>query len=106
MEISLEKLIRVVTAEVVKELKRQGVTVVASSGQNTSIRHHVDERTRSEEIDMSKYNTPVLTENHIRRLHALTGEIIVPKGTIVSPKARELIRERQLTVTIKPSGLE
>ena len=50
---------------------------------------------------MSSYRTPVLTENHIQRLHPLTGEIIVPQGTVITPKARELIKVKQILVTMK-----
>lgn len=101
MEISLEKLISLVTAEVVKELKKQGIQVVSSNGQ-TTIFNPVDAlRAKSEEIDMSKYKTPILTENHIRKLHELTGEVIVPKGTIITPRAKELVKQKQLIVTLK-----
>lgn len=97
MEISLEKLINLVTAEVVKELKRQGVQVVVSGGQaQQQVMNGF--RTKSEKIDMSKYKTPVLTEGHIRKLHELTGEVIVPERTIITPKAKELIKERQLSI--------
>ena len=48
---------------------------------------------------MSKYKTPVLTENHMRKLHVLTGEVIVPKGTVVTPKAKELIKEKQILIS-------
>jgi ethanolamine utilization cobalamin adenosyltransferase len=48
---------------------------------------------------MKKYRTPVLTEDHIRRLHELTGEIIIPRGTVITPKARELVRKNQIIIT-------
>ncbi len=103
MEITLEKLINLVTAEVVKQLKKQGVQVVSASGESVHFNPEQALRSKSEEIDMSKYKTPVLTENHIRRLHELTGEVIVPKGTVVTPRAKELIKQKQLTVTVKNS---
>ena len=101
MEISLEKLIGLVTAEVVKELKKQGVSVVDSSGNNASTNKTCNNRTKSEQIDMSKYKTPILTENHINRLHELTGNVIIPEGTIVTPKAKELIKEKNLSLQIQ-----
>lgn len=103
MEISLEKLINLVAAEVVKELKKQGVRVVTATGQPVEFNPEKTLRSKSQEIDMSKYKTPVLTENHIRRLHELTGEVIVPKGTVITPRAKELIKQKQLTVTVKNS---
>ncbi|MFC1569257.1 hypothetical protein ACFL4L_03415 [bacterium] len=97
MEISIEELIVRVTHEVIRELKTHNITVIF----DTPIRNTISgQHTKSETIDMSKYKTPILTENHIQRLHELTGEIIIPKGTIITPKARELIRERQLEITI------
>ena len=101
MEISLEKLVGLVTAEVVKELKKQGVRVVDSAGINTSNNPTPNYRSKSERIDMSKYKTPILTENHLQRLHELTGIVIVPKGTIVTPKAKEMIKEKNLSLHIK-----
>jgi len=50
---------------------------------------------------MSKYKTPILTENHIQRLHELTGKVIIPQGTIVTPKAKELLKEKNLSLQIK-----
>jgi hypothetical protein len=101
LEISLEKLIELVTAEVVKELKRQGVRVVQAPGKHISKNQTHDNRTKSEQIDMSKYKTPILTENHINRLHELTGNVIIPQGTIVTPKAKELLKEKNLSLQIK-----
>ena len=101
MEISLEKLIGLVTAEVVKELKKQGVRIIDSSGKNGTYNHINNYRTKSEEIDMSKYKTPILTENHIQRLHELTGIVTVPQRTIITPKAKELLKEKNITVQIE-----
>ncbi|MFZ5517310.1 MAG: hypothetical protein ACOY90_11765 [Candidatus Zhuqueibacterota bacterium] len=101
MDISLEKLIQLVTAEVVKELKKQGVQVVSADGRPV---HGLSEnalRTKSEQINMGAYKSPVLTENHIRKLHELTGEVIIPRGTVITPRAKELIKQKQLIVTIK-----
>lgn len=99
MEITLEKLISLVTVEVVKELKKQGIQVI-SSLDNDGLGISTDSlRTKSEKIDMSKYRTPVLTEIHIRRLHQLTGEVIIPKNTIITPKAKEIIKEKRLIIT-------
>ena len=98
MQISLEKLIQMIADEVVKELKKQGVKVISSSNQLNVVNSIDALRTKSEKIDMSKYRTPILTENHIRHLHELTGEVIVPSGTIITPKARELIKARGIQV--------
>jgi trimethylamine:corrinoid methyltransferase-like protein len=101
VEIELEKLLGMITTAVLKELKKQGVTVISatSDGHAGDNRANNGLRHKSEKIDMSKYQTPVLTENHIRRLHELTGEVLIPPGTVITPKAKELIREKGLQVT-------
>ncbi len=101
MEIDLEKLINLVTAEVIKELKKQGVQAVVSSEKHAQNFQMSSLRTKSEEIDMSKYKTPILTENHMRKLHDLTGEVVIPKGTIITPKAKEIIKEKKIAITFK-----
>ena len=55
-------------------------------------------RIKKEKIDMSAYKSPVLTENHIKRLHELTGEIVVPGGTIITPKARQALRSKKIAI--------
>ncbi|MBN2029281.1 hypothetical protein JW824_03455 [bacterium] len=105
-EISLEKIVDSVVREVIKALQKEGVKVVltprnptdsdpAGKNQNYPLRN------KTENMDMSLYRTPVLTENRIQKLHPLTGEIIVPKGTVITPKARELIQSKQILVTYK-----
>ena len=101
MEITLQKLIELVTAEVVKELKKQGVRVVDSSGNKVSNNQMQQYRKKSERIDMSKYKSPILTENHIKRLHELTGNVIIPQKTIITPKAKELLKEKNLSIEIE-----
>jgi len=101
VEISLDKLIQLVSAEVIREMKKQGVQIVDAEGRAV---HGLSEnalRTKSEEISMGAYKSPVLTENHIRKLHELTGEVIIPRGTVITPRAKELIKQKQLIVTIK-----
>lgn len=101
MDVSLEKLIQLVTAEVVKELGKQGVRIVSGSFSADSHNSGSSLRTKVERIDMKKYRTPILTEKQIRNLHELTGEVIVPPGTVMTPKAKELVRERRLVITIQ-----
>ncbi len=100
MQITVEKIIQIVTAEVLRELKKLGVDIVSSpeSVDNKFLSREAGVRTKSEIIDMSKFRTPIVTENHLRKLHDLTGEIIVPDGTIVTPKAREMIKEKHILI--------
>ncbi len=95
MEINIEKIIQLVTKQVVEELRSSGVKITYNSGSGVN---HQALRTKTETIDMSKYKTPVLTENHIRRLHELTGEVIVPEGTVITPKAREMIKDKRIEI--------
>ena len=101
MEIALDQLIQRVTSAVVKELKSQGIQILHSSPSGPGSDDINRLRTKSEKIDMSKYRTPILTESHIRRLHELTGEVIIPKGTVITPKARELVKQTQIILTIE-----
>lgn len=88
-----------VSKEVVRELQEQGVKVVDSSNNSgVDISNFSKSKTKTEKIDMSKYKSPVLTENHIKDLHELTGRIILPKDTIMTPKAKEKIKENNLEV--------
>jgi hypothetical protein len=99
LEVTLEKLIHLVTAEVIKELNRQGVKIIASNKKNSNKIITNGLRNRSENIDMSKYRTPILTEDHLKKLHELTGEIVIPKRTILTPKAREFMKEKGLIIS-------
>ena len=100
MEISIEKLVSSVTAEVMKELTKQGVKVTSKSGKISQTGQVNGLRNKCQRIDMSKYRTPILTEKHIRRLHELTGQVRIPSGTVITPKAKELIKEKQINVVI------
>jgi len=100
LEISIEKLVSLVTAEVMKELTKQDVKVTTQSCKISQNGQVVGLRNKCQRIDMSKYKTPILTENHIRLLHELTGQVRIPKGTVITPKAKELIKEKQINVLI------
>lgn len=101
MEITIEKLVSLITAQVMKELAKQGVKVTTELEKTAQSSPIEGIRNKSQRIDMGKYKTPILTENHIRRLHELTGQIRIPKGTVVTPKARELLKERQINVILE-----
>ena len=98
MAISLDNLIQIITTHVIRELKRQGIEIISHNGKPDSQNAIQGLYTKSEKIDMSKYKSPVLTENHIRRLHELTGEIVIPRCTVITPKASELIKIKNISV--------
>lgn len=101
MRISIEELIVKIVHEVIAEMKRQNITLFSDSAETVPTSKEQAYRTRSQTMDMSSYRTPLLTENHLRRLHELTGEIVIPKETVLTPKAREIIREKQIKITLK-----
>ena len=94
-EVAIEKIIQMVTQEVVKQLKNNGVTVTTGQAGQGSIQR------KTERIDMGKFKTPILTEKHINRLHELTGKVIIPQGTIITPKAREIAKRKQIFIEIE-----
>jgi len=106
-EVNLEQIIQVVTEKVVAELVNQGVRVVNSNSQSVGnaayqgFDHGTGFRTKTETLDMSSFKTPILTERQIHRLHELTGAVVVPQGTVITPKARELLKEKQIKLEIK-----
>ena len=113
LEISLETIIRRVVLEVIRELKNQGIRTVtvehlmeqatsANTDKDRCIRlKDTDPGTRVERPDMTGYKTPVLTERHILKLHALTESVVMPKGTVVSPKAKELLRDKNILLRME-----
>ena len=105
-QVALEKIINLVVREVIRELQKTGVKVVMPECNIRNNKWNNKEgnnsyRNKTETIDMSAYKTPILTEDHISKLHELTGEVIVPQGTVITPKARELIRTKQIVITKK-----
>ena len=98
MAITLDNLIQIITATVIKELEKQGIEIISQNGNHNPLNSVKGLHTKSEVIDMSKYKSPVLTENHIRRLHELTGEVVIPEGTVITPKAVELIRIKHISI--------
>lgn len=94
--IQLNQLIQMITREVVAELQRQGVQVMG--GPDVSQPKDNVLTTKSEQIDMSKFKSPVLTAAPLERLHPLTGEIVIPEGTIITPKAKQMIHTKNLKI--------
>ena len=104
-EVSLDKIVNLVVQEVVKELARHNIKVVhtgaapAAGTLSAGGLQPVGFRTKTEKIDMKAYRSPVLTENHVNRLHELTGEIVIPRKTILTPKARIALKSKNIVVS-------
>lgn len=97
-KVSIDELIQLVTQEVVRQLKANGVAVTLDPSQPGRRLGHTCIQGRTERIDMGAYKTPILTEKQMNRLHELTGKIIVPQGTLITPKAREIAKRKQITI--------
>jgi hypothetical protein len=95
--ISIDSIVLRVTQEVIRELARQGLAVTGGSGSADSTGAK-ELRPNTERIDMRGYRTPLVSERAIRMLHELTGTIVIPSGAIVTPMAKEAIRQKNLQV--------
>ncbi len=85
----LEAVVRQVTQNVWRELASRGIVIQAAPAAlpDGAVR-----------IDFSRYRTPVLTERAIAGLHQQSHTVVVPKGTIVTPRAKELLREKNIGI--------
>jgi hypothetical protein len=95
MHNSIENIVKIIVDEVIKALAEKGMIAlpegkVAPCGGGT--------KTGIEQIDFSSYRTPVLTEKVINGLHELTGGIRVPCGTIVTPRAKEGLKKKNISI--------
>ena len=83
---TIEKIVRRVVKEVLQEM------YVSAVSDSTGFQN------KSERIDFNGYKTPVLTERSLLHLHELTGEIVIPKKTVITPKAHDVIREKGIKI--------
>ncbi len=101
MEIKIEKLIEIIVREVITELSKLGEVIDFSTEEtktNCSCTNTKQNKQR-ETIDLSNYKTPLLTENHLVSLDPAIVEIVVPKGTIISPGAKDIIKKHKLILS-------
>ena len=100
-EVELDKIVNLVVKEVVSQLQDKGVKVVTTNSTNSNPSINPDEdgyKTRTEKINMEKYKSPILTGRQLRNLHELTGKILIPEGTVITPKAKDIIKKKNLAV--------
>lgn len=100
-EVDLDQIVSMVVDQVVEELEKRDVKVVKSGSSNTGSKDHSGLKTKTEEIDMSKYKSPILSEKQLRKLHELTGKIIIPERTVITPKAKEYLRDNNIKIGYK-----
>lgn len=102
MNIDIENIIRVIVKEVVSELNKRGIEI-KTSGKYA----HLFEDSGSTEVkgrmefDLKGYATPVLTGERLEKIEPGIREIIVPRGTVLTPGAREIIRKEKLIIINK-----
>jgi len=99
LKINIEKLIEIITNEVVEQLTKLGVEVDYSSITGGKICSGSSRKNLNEIINLENYKTPVLTVNQLNTLSMDVLEIEVPKGTIITPGAREIIKKRNLRIS-------
>ncbi len=93
MDVNIERIVEMVTREVLRQLGNPGAPIIEAGSASAA-----QPLTGVARIDMSKYKTPLITERDMLTLHELTREILVPQGTILTPRARDLIRKKNITI--------
>ena len=98
MKISIEKLVEIIVIEVVAELSKIGIepdfSGIVKAGDLSKMKYQ-----KKQEIDMSAYKTPILTEYILESIDQNINEIIIPKGTVFTPGAREIIKKRKFIIS-------
>jgi FAD/FMN-containing dehydrogenase len=98
MNISMEQLVNMVVAAVLKELTKRGIRVETGAARTGNTPSLSPQPQIARVINMSEFRSPVLLERHLRTLAPETREIVVPPGTVVTPGAKDIIRKKNLTL--------
>ena len=104
MKISIEKLTELIVREVIIILIQKGYRLDPSSSKNNNLKQSAFSEHKQLVIDMSSYKTPVVTENHLSSIAAEIKEIIIPEQTIITPGAKQIIKNKQLIVSHSNKG--
>ena len=99
MNIPREQLIEIIVREVLAELQRRGLSVDDPSIDASKPKPVGGGTSARAIIDLKEYRTPVLTEYRLQQLDAAVAEIVIPKGTIITPGANDIIKKRSLIVS-------
>jgi hypothetical protein len=98
LKINIETLIEIIVKEVIAELSKIGVNVDFSKGIQTGDFSNYGNQ-KKHKIDMSAYKTPLLTEYALESIGQDVNEIIIPKGTVFTPGARDIIKKRNFIIS-------
>lgn len=101
MKIDFEKLIEIIVREVIAELLKLGEVIDFSSEEKKTACscESINRNKQREIIDLSGYRTPVLTESHLLSLNSTISEIVIPKGTVITPGAKDIIKKQKLILS-------
>jgi hypothetical protein len=97
LKINIETLIEIIVKEVIVEFSKIGVEIEYSKETKRSDFLKVENQKKIE-IDMSSYKTPILTEYTLESVSQDVNEIIIPKGTVFTPGARDVIKKRNFII--------
>ena len=97
MRLSIEKIVEMVTREVIKELIKQGYKV----NQSFEEKSEVIGTKKILEVDMSGFKTPILTETSFDNIAPDTQELVVPERTIITPGASNIIKRNKIKISYK-----
>lgn len=98
MKINIENLVEIIVKEVIAELLKIGVELDFSKEIKTGdVSNHGNQK--KQEIDMSGYKTPILTEYTLESIGQDVNEIIIPKGTVLTPGARDIVKKRKFIIS-------
>jgi len=100
LKIDINKLVEIIIKEVVSELSKRGIEVDYSNSKYiTSYSNKSSEAKKlSQIINMEDYKTPVLTESRLESIDPGITEIVIPKGTVITPGAKDIIKKRNLII--------
>ena len=97
--ISIEEIVALVVREVILELSIRGIQVDEELLSNNCSTQKSETSKRRLKIEKSKYKTQLLTEVDILEIALDIEEIEIPKKTIITPSAFDLIRQRNIKIT-------
>jgi hypothetical protein len=98
MKLNIERLIEMIVREVIVELSKIGVELDFSVNEKNSSFINNNKK-KQQIIDMSGYKTPILTETMLESIDKDLNEIIIPRGTVFTPGARDIIKKRNLIIS-------
>jgi hypothetical protein len=99
VQITIERLVELITREVVEQLAQRGVDISGALPGTPAL--PVEPTTTYKESDFTGYKTPVLTEFRVRSVEPGVSEIRVPGGTVCTAGAKQLMRMRKITLRSK-----